>query len=206
MSARIGILLACGLLGTAIMTGCTGGPAAPHPGASHPGASRAMPPLPQPVTRAAAGHCPKTIPGHYPHGALAAGAFPTKPATAVIVDPGSGTFVFGNGRLWVTLDVQGVLVASGDMVNPDGSISWKFPWWRMVAGYLTITGGRLGAPAPPLKSTVPSGYGDIGFQASGVTFPGEGCWQVTGKTAHTSLTFVTFVITKAHRALISGNG
>ena len=63
-----------------------------------------------------------------------------------------------------------------------------------------------GAPAPPLMSRVPSGYGNNGFQASGVTFPSEGCWQVTGRTAHTSLTFVTCVITKAHRALISGNG
>ena len=97
-------------------------------------------------------------------------------------------------------------MGSGDQVHPDGSISWKFPWWRMVAGHLTITGRRLDAPAPPLTSDAPNGYGNIGFQASGVTFPGEGCWQITGKTAHTSLTFVTFVIMKAHRALISSSG
>jgi hypothetical protein len=67
-----------------------------------------------------------------------------------------------------------------------------------VAGALTITGRRLDAPAPPLAASVPSGYGDTGFQASGAYFPTEGCWQVTGKVASTSLTFVTFVIKKTH--------
>jgi len=88
----------------------------------------------------------------------------------------------------------------------EGSIWWKFPWWRLVSGDLTITGRRLDAPAPPLKSFVPEGYGEIGFQASGVTFPSEGCWQLTGTVAHSSLTFVTLVIPQAHRAVISGSG
>ena len=194
MSPRTGILFACGLLGTAVMTGCTTGPAAPHHVASDHRTSNATLPPPHPATRPAARHCPTTIPSHYPHGALAAGAFPTKPTTAVIVGLGpTGTFAYGNGRLWVTLDANGVLPASGDMIRPDGSIWWKFPWWRMVTGNLTITGHRLDAPAPPLTSTVPMGYGNIGFQASGVTFPSEGCWQITGEIAQASLTFVTFV-------------
>jgi len=91
------------------------------------------------------------------------------------------------------------------MVRPNGSIWWKFPWWRLVAGHLTITGRRLDAPAPPLEPRVPLGYGNIGFQASGVIFPTEGCWQVTAKIAHAALTFVTFVITKAHSAVIFSN-
>jgi hypothetical protein len=36
-----------------------------------------------------------------------------------------------------------------------------------------------------------------GFQASGVYFPTEGCWEVTGKVGTTSLTFVTVVIKQA---------
>jgi hypothetical protein len=36
-----------------------------------------------------------------------------------------------------------------------------------------------------------------GFQASGVQFPTEGCWEVTGTVGTTSLTFVTFVIKRA---------
>jgi hypothetical protein len=192
MSPRISIQLACGLLGIAIVTGCTGSPAASHRAASHHAASSAAPPPPQPVTRAAARQCPKTIPGR------GVGPPGTSPASTA---PAAGTY--GNGKLWVTLDPHGVIVASGDFVHLDGSISWKFPWWRMVPGDLTITGRRLDAPAPPLTPFVPNGYGNIGFQASGVTFPTEGCWQVTGKIDHTSLTFVTLMITEAHRAVIS---
>jgi hypothetical protein len=38
-----------------------------------------------------------------------------------------------------------------------------------------------------------------------VTFPTEGCWRVTGKVGRVTLTFVTFVIKKAHGAAASGN-
>jgi hypothetical protein len=196
MSARISIQLACGLLGIAVVTGCTNSPAAPHHAASHHAASRAAPPRPQPLTRAAARQCPKTI--------ISRVAGPPGVAPADVVP---GTSAYGNGTLVVgALDVDGVIAASGDMVHRDGSIWWKFPWWRLVRGHLTITGRRLDAPAAPLTSFVPDGYGDIGFQASGVTFPSEGCWQVTGKIAHTSLTFVTLVIPQAHRAVISSSG
>jgi hypothetical protein len=36
--------------------------------------------------------------------------------------------------------------------------------------------------------------GLTGFNASGVIFPAEGCWQVTGRADRVALTFVTFVI------------
>jgi hypothetical protein len=88
-----------------------------------------------------------------------------------------------------------VIVATDGLINSDGSINWKYGWWRKAVGNLTITGRRLDAAAPPLKSDVPDGYGNIGFQASGVTFPSAGCWQVTGKTDHTALTLVTLVVT-----------
>ena len=196
MSARISSQLACGLLAIAVVTACTGSPAVPHQAASHQAASRAAPPRPQPLTRAAASRCPKTI--------ISRVAGPPGVSPADMGPPGMSAY--GNGTLVVVLDVHGVIVASGDMVNPDGSIGWKFPWWRLVYGHLAITGRRLDAPAAPLASFVPDGYGDIGFQASGVTFPSEGCWQVTGTIAHTSLTFVTLVIPQAHRAVISGSG
>ena len=195
MFPRICIQLTCGLAGIAIVTGCTGSPPAPHHVASHQPVSRAAPPRPQAVTRVVARQCPKTIINRV------AGPPGASPADMV-----PGTSAYGNGKLVVLVDLAGVLVASGDMVHPDGSIWWKFPWWRLVPGHLTITGRRLDAPAPPLTSFVPNGYGDIGFQASGVTFPSEGCWQVTGTIAQTSLTFVTLVIPEAHRAVISSSG
>jgi hypothetical protein len=70
----------------------------------------------------------------------------------------------------------------------------KFPWWRMVTGRLQLSGRRLDATAPPAMTDVPGGYGPTGFQATSVTFPTQGCWQVTGRADHASLSFVTFVI------------
>ncbi len=69
----------------------------------------------------------------------------------------------------------------------------KFPWWRAVHGALTIQGRRLDASAPPLQAIIPEGYGDSGFQASGLIFPTEGCWEVTGKVADQELRFVVAV-------------
>jgi hypothetical protein len=70
----------------------------------------------------------------------------------------------------------------------------KFGWWRGVSGQLSIQGRRLDGPAPPLRAEVPDGYGDTGFQASGVIFPTEGCWEITGQVGAARLTFVNFVI------------
>jgi hypothetical protein len=70
----------------------------------------------------------------------------------------------------------------------------KWWWWRGVRGSLLITGRRLDAAAPPLRADIPSGYGDIGFQSTALTFPTEGCWEVTGTVGNTELTFVTLVV------------
>jgi hypothetical protein len=102
----------------------------------------------------------------------------------------------GNGKLWVGgLWPGGVIDAGPGFVNGDGSIGMKFGWWRNVRGHLQITGRRLDASAPPLRASVPSGYGLTGFQSSGVIFPTEGCWRVTGTAGTATLTFITFVHT-----------
>jgi hypothetical protein len=103
---------------------------------------------------------------------------------------------YGNGELWVGgLGPDGVIAAGPDFVEPDGAVGMKFGWWRAASGDLRISGRRLDATAPPLRGDVPDGYGPTGFQASGVHFPTEGCWEVTGDLGQaTALTFVTFVI------------
>jgi hypothetical protein len=103
----------------------------------------------------------------------------------------------GNGKLWVKLWPLGVIVARPNVVNPDGSIGIKLPWWRAVVGTLTVTATRLDAPAPAVRGDVPGGYGASGFQASGIDFPTQGCWRVTGTVGSTSLSFVTLVVKAA---------
>jgi hypothetical protein len=87
-----------------------------------------------------------------------------------------------------------VILADPRFVEADGSIGWKFGWWRVASGSLMITGRRLDADGPALRSAVPDGYGTSGFQASGVYFPTEGCWEVSGSLGASTLTFVTFVL------------
>jgi hypothetical protein len=113
---------------------------------------------------------------------------------------GPGTGNFGNDALWTDLWMwgKGVVQVPPDQVGPNGLLGGpsglKWAWYRFVPGKLTIDGKRLDAPAPPLIATIPDGYGNGGFQVSGLAFPTGGCWQVTGHVAGKSLTFVVLVI------------
>lgn len=103
----------------------------------------------------------------------------------------------GNGKIWTVLWPAGkVIVRDRGWIQPDGRIAMKWPWWRALdaAGPLTVTGRRLDAPAPPLEAVIPSGYGDAGFQATGLIFSTPGCWEVTGRSGGYELTFVTEVV------------
>jgi hypothetical protein len=106
---------------------------------------------------------------------------------------------YGNSDMWTLLwrdgTVKVVHPGGPGEVLEDGSLSMKFPWWLGpgAAGKLTIAGKRLDAPAPPLRATIPAGYGPH-FQATALIFPTEGCWEVTGKAGDASLTFVTRVV------------
>jgi hypothetical protein len=79
-------------------------------------------------------------------------------------------------------------------VTRDGSLGMKFGWQRGVRGQLRVDGRRLDASAPPLRAEVPSGYGDLGFQATYLIFSTPGCWEVTGHVGDASVTFVTMVV------------
>jgi len=113
-----------------------------------------------------------------------------------------GPLHHGNGALWTVLWTEGRVVfepGGPGSVEPDGSLSMKFPWWRGVRGQLTIEGRRLDATAPPLRAFILREYGDIGFQPTALIFPTVGCWEVTGRVSDSSLTFVTQVV-KANAA------
>jgi hypothetical protein len=53
---------------------------------------------------------------------------------------------------------------------------------------LKIHGRRLDASAPPLRSHIPAGFGNVGFQATALIFPAPGCWEVSGQIAGARLT------------------
>jgi LysM repeat protein len=100
----------------------------------------------------------------------------------------------GNGELWTVLSPNGKTNMSTENQEAGGSLSIKWSWWRGVTGPLTIEGHRLDAEAEPLRSDIPDGYGDTGFQVSALIFPTTGCWEVTGRVGNDSLTFVTEVL------------
>jgi len=111
--------------------------------------------------------------------------------------------VYWQGELFVAgLPSDGTLVFRPRVIMPDGLFRQKFGWYRGpgLTGKLTITGKRLDGPSSPLKADVPQSYGDSGFQATELTFPTEGCWQVRGKVNKTSVVFVVRVVRSADDA------
>jgi hypothetical protein len=136
--------------------------------------------LPPPVIRPVkVGSCPVTLPnGRTPAGERLSGGH------------------HGNGGLFTVLWPRGTIRATPNYVGSNGAVEMKFPWWRGrgIHGALRITGRRLDGPASPLQAHIPSGYGPTGFQATGLVFATEGCWEVTGKAGKARLTFVARVV------------
>lgn len=96
-----------------------------------------------------------------------------------------GRDLYGNEALWVALP------ANGEFTPVAGAPpARKFMWWRLVEGALSIDGQLLSAPNVKAIAEIPSGYGAIGFQATGIEFPQPGCWEVVGRVANSELRFV----------------
>jgi hypothetical protein len=160
-----------------VLTACPGSPPAPMSAASaSAGATGAPTVVANPsLAYTPAPDCPVTIPGSTGPPGVSAGALFGSQSS------------YGNQDLWVGAMGPGGVIVSG----PTGV---KLGWWRFAEGRLVITGRRLDGTAPPLRSSVPDGYGSSGFQASGVEFPTGGCWEITGAVGGGRLTFVTYVI------------
>ncbi len=104
-------------------------------------------------------------------------------------EEGLSTEYHGNGALWTVLPADGILNVRRES---DGRLSTKLPWWRGVTGMLTIEGRRLDGTGE-FAAHIPDGYGDSGFQASGVYFSDEGCWALRGQAGAAELKFVVAV-------------
>lgn len=141
-----------------------------------------------PLTTATPAACPVT----YPNGNESSGF--------------SGPGGYGNEWLWTNLfmwsdGVPGVFAPDDGHITSDGVIQeMKWAWIRHVPGTLTVEGRHLDGPSAPLVAWVPDGYGERGFQVTGLTFPSAGCWEITGRVAGHELTFVTLVIVPASAA------
>lgn len=74
-------------------------------------------------------------------------------------------------------------------VSEDGV---KVGWFRPAGATLVITGQRIDGQAPALEAHVPCCY-PTRFQATGLYFPTEGCWEVIARAAESELAFVVWI-------------
>jgi hypothetical protein len=112
------------------------------------------------------------------------------PADAAIQDTPAHSYYFVNQdrSIWASAGWAGK-EAAPLQVSDDGI---KVGWFRPAGATLEISGQRLGAKAPPLESDIPCCY-PTRFQATGIYFPTEGCWEVNAKAEDKELSFVVWV-------------
>jgi len=113
-----------------------------------------------------------------------AGARPPEgidPASRPVAWATADSYWYGNEALWVRLPPASTLkLASGGV---------KFPWWRVKTGALSVQ-ARPEAGGEMIAAHVPEGYGESGFQVSGLHFSGPGCWRIKGWLGADTLEFV----------------
>ncbi|MPZ24840.1 MAG: hypothetical protein GEU28_15230 [Dehalococcoidia bacterium] len=100
--------------------------------------------------------------------------------------------------MWVGLWPGGIVTFDPEgpgAIGADGSLAMKFWWWSPEpSSALEIEGRRLDASAPPLRASVGDHYDGLAFLESALTFPTQGCWEVTGRVGDSTLRFVTLVV------------
>lgn len=135
------------------------------------------------------------------HGTLPDGATesvitggPGTPTTVVPADP---DHFYGDDGLYVLLGDPDRAVweysIDSEWVSADGAITDpKQMWYRQgnAEGKLSITveNSSVWFPGDPVID-VPEGYGASGLQIVGITFPGPGCWEITGTSGNASISF-----------------
>lgn len=115
----------------------------------------------------------------------------TGPNPTLVFTAGPGAFLHGNDALIAILPNDGTIHPSDPARGLAGGV--KFRWWRIAHGDLVVATHRLDATTAPLLADVPGGYGDTGFQVSGLNFPATGCWELSGTIGGKTLTFVVNV-------------
>ncbi|MGQ0600166.1 MAG: YncE family protein [Anaerolineales bacterium] len=106
-------------------------------------------------------------------------------ATPAPDDPNADPF--GNGPWFINADRSIWMPLHSMSVGGN-----KLVWIRPAGASSAIIGRRLDGEAPPLEYFSPGGY-FTGFEVGGLTFPTEGCWEVTATAGESALTFVVEV-------------
>ena len=112
------------------------------------------------------------------------------PADAAVQDaPAYGYYFVNEDRsIWASA----VWVGKDDAPLRVSDEGIKVGWFRPAGAAMEITGRRLDAEAPALESDIPCCY-PTRFQATGIYFPTEGCWEVNAKAEDKELSFVVWV-------------
>ena len=125
--------------------------------------------------------------------AISEQAPPCRPTEAVRAEPppDRNADPFGTGPWYVNADRT--IWAGWDAVRMKaGKKGNKVLWIRPAGSQLIVSGRRLDSDASPMTARVPCCY-PTGFQASGLAFPTDGCWEITALAGKSQLAFVTLV-------------
>ena len=108
---------------------------------------------------------------------------------AVSGTPGPGYYIVNADQsIWVSAWWHG----EAEQYLRAGEKGIKVGWFRPAGAELTVVGERIDAPAPPLEAHAPCCY-PTRFQAGGLEFPTEGCWEITATAAESELVFIVNV-------------
>jgi hypothetical protein len=93
------------------------------------------------------------------------------------------TGLVGGGDLWARPLDKFPLVYTPSPADPStGTWGTKFPWFRLTAGSVHVTGRRLDGPGAFTADLAPvASYAAPGFLPSNLSFSTGGCWRVTGR-------------------------
>jgi hypothetical protein len=175
-SVSLRCLLAALLL--PLLAACSSITVPPVPVADGTGASTPLPGLPVEASPTAIS-CPLTEP---------VWAKPPEDAAVLSTPEYSYYFINADSTIWASAWFAGETSQYGLVSGEDT----KLGWFRPAGADLEITGRRLDGAAPPLEAHVPCCY-PTRFQATGLLFPAEGCWEVIARAAESELKFVVSV-------------
>jgi len=125
----------------------------------------------------------------------------TRPAATIDPFPPDAALYYEDG-IWVKIPATGVYELSpADTINFGPLIGWRsteVQWLRDdgVEGFITVSGMRLDQPledSPQTPLSPQRQYVKVGPVRTGLAFPSDGCWEVTGTVGDHSITFVVDV-------------